>query len=123
MKKAIRKERISFFANFFQDSADILVKRTITDTIEIYIQGGINAENGFQSSFMVYPVQMVAKTSKPKRENGKSGQKRPDSGASGFRHFLDSAVEDACPAECYVVTYNASSRLQTYRYKSREYTF
>lgn len=80
--------------------------------------------NGFLSNFMVYPVQMVAKTPKLKRENGRSGQQRRDSSnASDFRLFLEEAVSENCPAECYVVTYNANCQLQTYSYRSREYTF
>ena len=79
--------------------------------------------NGFLSNFMVYPVQMVSKTSKLKRDNGRSGQR--DSGssnASAFRHLLDEAIIENCPAECYVVTYNANCQLQTYSYRSREYS-
>ena len=80
--------------------------------------------NGFLSNFMVYPVQMVAKTTKLKRENRQSGQRRPgSSNTSDFRHFLEAAVSEDCPAECYVVTYNANCQLQTYSYRSREYTF
>ncbi len=73
---------------------------------------------------MVYPVQMVAKTPKLKRENGRSRQQRQDTqNASGFRVFLEDAAGRDCPAECYVVTYNADRQLQTYTYRSREYTF
>ena len=79
--------------------------------------------NGFLSNFMVYPVQMVSKQSKLKRENGRSGQHRPNSSnTSAFRQFLDEAASEGCPAECYVVTYNANCQLQTYSYRSREYT-
>ena len=80
--------------------------------------------NGFLSNFMVYPVQMVARPSKLKRENGRSGQGRPDSSnTSSFRQLLETAVSENCPPECYVVTYNANCQLQTYSYRSREYTW
>ena len=80
--------------------------------------------NGFLSNFMVYPVQMVAKTTKLKRENGRSGQRRSEtSGKSHFRHFLEDAAGEDCTTECIVVTYNADRQLQTYHYRSREYTF
>ena len=72
---------------------------------------------------MVYPVQMVAKTTKLKRENGRSGQQRSGSNTSAFRLLLEKAVSEECPAECYVVTYNADMQLQTYNYCSREYTY
>lgn len=80
--------------------------------------------NGFLSNFMVYPVQMVSKTAKLKRENGRSGQRRSDtSGKSDFRLFLEDAVDEDRTTECIVVTYNADRQLQTYHYRSREYTF
>lgn len=80
--------------------------------------------NGFLSNFMVYPVQMVSRPSKLKRENGRSGQGRPDSSnTSSFRQLLETAVSENCPPECYVVTYNANCQLQTYSYRSREYTW
>ena len=79
--------------------------------------------NGFLSNFMVYPVQMVASPTKLKRENRQSGQRHPGSSASDFRRFLEEAASEDCPAECYVVTYNANCQLQTYSYRSREYTF
>lgn len=81
--------------------------------------------NGVEGIFKVYPVQMVEKKSKLKRENGRRGQQRRDSsGFSSFDEFLEIAKEEATPAECYTVTYTADRRLQTYSYRvSREYTF
>lgn len=77
-----------------------------------------------QSNFMVYPVQMVAKTTKLKRENGRSGQRRSGtSGKSDFRLILEDAVSEDRTTECIVVTYDANMQLQTYHYRSREYTF
>ena len=80
--------------------------------------------NGFLSNFMVYPVQMVSRQSKLKRENGRSGQNRSDSSStSSFRQLLETTASENCPAECYVVTYNAHCQLQAYSYRSREYTW
>lgn len=81
--------------------------------------------NGFQSYFKVYPVQMVAAMPKLKRENGRSGQRRPDSSkSSAFNILLDNALKETCPADCYTVTYTADRQLKTYSYHvSKEYTF
>ena len=81
--------------------------------------------NGVEGIFKVYPVQMVDKKSKLKRENGRSSQRRrKSSNTSSFDKFLEIAREEAAPAECYTVTYTADRRLQTYSYHvSREYTF
>ena len=102
-----------------------MISRTNNDTVEKRIQGGINAANGVQSSFKVYPVQMVTKTPKLKRENEHSKQQRGQTGTPiSFDTVLEKKIEKECPADCYVVTYNVKSQLQTYYYhQSREYTF
>lgn len=81
--------------------------------------------NGVEGIFKVYPVQMVDKKSRLKRENGRNGyQRRNSSATSSFDEFLEIAREEAAPAECYTVTYTADRQLQTYSYHvSREYTF
>ena len=81
--------------------------------------------NGVEGIFKVYPVQMVAKKSKLKRENGRGGlRRRKPSGASSFNELLESISEVSAPAECYMVTYTADRQLQTYSYRAaREYTF
>lgn len=80
--------------------------------------------NGVEGIFRVYPVQMVNKKSKLKRENGRNGHHRRDSSDTSFNKFLEIAKEEAAPAECHTVTYTADRRLQTYSYHvSREYTF
>lgn len=81
--------------------------------------------NGFQSEFKVYPVQMVAMVSKPSRESGKQSKKRFNAQKNNlFDTVLNNAMENKAPADCYTVTYNADSQLQTYFYRqSREYTF
>ena len=80
--------------------------------------------NGVEGIFKVYPVQMVDKKSKLKRENGRGGYHRRYSSNISFNEYLAIAEEEAAPAECYTVTYTADRRLQTYSYHvSREYTF
>ena len=81
--------------------------------------------NGVEGIFKVYPVQMVTKKSKLKRENGRDGhQRRKPSGTSSFNELLESISEVSAPAECYTVTYTADRQLQTYSYLvTREYTF
>lgn len=68
---------------------------------------------------------MVAGVPKPRREKSGSGQREPHPykpAAIGIA--LDKAVSDNGPEECYTVTYDRQSRLQTYYYRqSREYTF
>lgn len=80
---------------------------------------------GVEGIFKVYPVQMVDKKSKLKRENGRNNHhRRHSSGTSSFDEFLEIAKEEAAPAECYTVTYTADRRLQTYSYRvTRDYTF
>ena len=81
--------------------------------------------NGVEGIFKVYPVQMVHKKSRLKRENGSDGRHRRKSSVSAsFDELLDGIREESAPAECYTVTYTADRRLQTYSYHiSREYTF
>ena len=81
--------------------------------------------NGVEGIFKVYPVQMVDKKSRLKKDNGRGGYHRRDSsGASSFDEFLELAREKAAPPECCTVTYTADLRLQTYSYRvTREYTF
>ena len=81
--------------------------------------------NGVEGIFKVYPVQMVNKKSKLKRESGRNGHHRQNSsGTFSFDDFLEIAKEEAAPAECYTITYTSDRRLQTYSYRvSREYTF
>ena len=80
---------------------------------------------GFQDSFKVYPVQMVAGVPKPRREQGGSRhQESRSSRPSTAGIMLRQTAEADCPQECYTVTYDRHSRLQTYSYQqSREYTF
>ena len=81
--------------------------------------------NGLQSEFKVYPVQMVTRVSKTSREKGKQNKRQPGPAKTpAFDTILNNAMETKAPADCYTVTYNADSKLQTYFYRqSREYTF
>ena len=73
----------------------------------------------------MYPVQMITKMPKLRRENGQPGQQqRRQSKAVSFGNVLEEKIGNSSPAECYVVTYNGKSQLQTYYYhQSKEYTF
>lgn len=75
--------------------------------------------------FKVYPVQMVAKPPKLKRENRGAGhRRRSSSDPSPFGELLESAMREAGPTECHTVTYTADRQLKTYSYRySVEYTF
>ncbi|MCI8528861.1 MAG: hypothetical protein HFH82_06890 [Lachnospiraceae bacterium] len=62
---------------------------------------------------------------KLRRENDSPDQRQnqPRKPVS-FGNVLEEKIEKECPAECYVVTYNVKSQLQTYYYhQSKEYTF
>ena len=92
-------------------------------TIEIRSQGGINAANGFYD-FRVYPVQVVPQAPKMRREE-RNSQRRGSNPSKPvtFAAVLDNALEESQPIDCYTVTYNASSQLQTFYYMpSKEYT-
>ena len=103
-------------------AADIYNKTHVT--VEIYIQGGIDAANGIQSYFKVYPVQMVYAVSKTKREKRDSG--RRNSGSPSHRSFaaiLQTAAEEHCSEEASCVTYDRQSLIHTYAFRqTREYT-
>ena len=67
---------------------------------------------------------MVASMPKLKKENNRSDRRGSDSRKSrSFGSLLEDAFSENCPTECYTVTYTADSRLQTYSYRTREYTF
>lgn len=68
---------------------------------------------------------MVTGVSKPKREKEGSGQRQSQtSHTSSLTATLEKAAQASVPEECYTVTYDRRSRLQTYYYcQSREYTF
>ena len=94
-------------------------------TIEIRIQGGIKGANGIQTNFKVYPVQMVTRIGRPKSENGGSGRHNSQPARTpAFGSVLEKKAAETVPEECYTVTYDRRSRLQTYYYRqSREYTW
>ena len=93
--------------------------------MEICIQGGINAANGINRDFKVYPIQMVVRSSKLKQDNKGSGQQNSQSEKPvSFGAVLEKADANTRPEECYTVTYDRQRHLQTYYYcRSREYTF
>ncbi|MCI9188057.1 MAG: hypothetical protein HFH84_00220 [Lachnospiraceae bacterium] len=67
---------------------------------------------------------MVTGVRKPKREKDGSGHQNPQTAKTPvFNSVLQKAVQENAPEECYTVTYDRQSRLQTYYYRpSREYT-
>ena len=102
--------RILIFPGFLAD----IPYRTKPDTIEIYIQGGIDAANGIQSYFKVYPVQMVSAVDKLKRDRKGSGQQDPQtSRPASFQTTRDKTTAEKSPEECYTLTNDRQSRLQT----------
>lgn len=72
----------------------------------------------------MYPVQVVSRVPKTRRENGGSSQRNTSSPkTNAFAAVLEKAVRQEHPMNCCVVTYNASRELQTFSYGySREYT-
>jgi len=92
--------------------------------IEIRSKGGIIAESRV-FSLKVYPVQVVSRAPKTRRENGSSRQPQPgEPKTAAFHAVLKEAIAENQPIDCYTVTYNAGRTLQTYFYQpSREYTF
>lgn len=107
----------------FTDSCRLYKYKNQSDTIEIRSQGGINAANGFYD-FRVYPVQVVPQAPKMRREENNSRRRGSNSSKPvTFAAVLDTALEESQPIDCYTVTYNASSQLQTFYYMpSKEYT-
>lgn len=73
----------------------------------------------------MYPVQMVANVPKLRKEQeGSRHQESRSHKPSSAGATLRRAPETDCPQECYTVTYDRYSRLQTYSFQqSREYTF
>lgn len=94
-------------------------------TVEIRIQGGIIAESGIRSIFIVNSVLAVTKERELHRDDNKtlysgSGQKKAD---LFFSQVLKQAVEEvkSAPTECRNTTYGPDGRLATFMYHTREY--
>ncbi len=106
-------------------SYEIYIRRAYT--IEIRIQGGINAANGISSIFMVTSVLAVPRIDKVKRDRQSPSQfhSREKDSNELFAQFLDNAVKESEPAsmECLNTVYGRDSKMQTFRYQSREYHF
>lgn len=68
---------------------------------------------------------MVSISSNVKRDNSMSTKQdnNYNNETPGFTHILKKAVDDKQPTDCYTVTYNAKSELQSFYYaQRREYT-
>lgn len=111
-----------------ENSTDIHIRKGVIKraaTVEIHIQGGIVAESGLRSSFMVNSVLAITK----ERELQRNDSKTPDSGLGQkksdlfFSQILQKAVEKekSAPTECNTTTYGPDGRLVTFRYQTREY--
>ena len=97
------------------------------DTIEIRIQGGIVAVNGFTGIFMVQSVLATATVDKVKRDSDKSkdkasGRKREN---SLFSQVLEEKKEEqkAAAMNCHTVTYGRDCRIRNFQYQSGEYRY
>lgn len=95
-------------------------------TVEICIQGGITAANGFSGNFKVLPVQMVSTISGLRRDSGQSaansfaGSQKQEP----FEQILQKKLAKKQSLDCYVVTYGRNCQLQTFFYQpKREYTY
>mgnify|MGYP001521576697 len=89
------------------------------------VQGGIIAVNGVISNSKVYPVQTISNLKGIGRDNTsaehKSGEK-PHSQTMNMKIAFE-AYNNA-PADCYTVTYNNKSQLQSFYYcPHHEYTY
>lgn len=72
----------------------------------------------------MYPVQVVPRAPRTRRENGSFGQRQPKAPQTiAFTEVLEEAIAENQPMDCYTVTYNANKALQTFFYQpTREYT-
>lgn len=108
----------------FPNPSDITNRNKVT--VEICIQGGITAANGFSSNFKVVPVQMVSTIPRLRRDPGQSAA-NSFTGAekdASFDHILQKKMSKAQSLDCYTVTYSRDCQLQTFFYQpKREYTY
>lgn len=100
---------------------------TRNETIEIHIQGGIDAANGISSIFMVNAVMAVPTSDKVKRDASKAANSHSQGKKqeSLFSQILNQTVEEAqeAPRECHMVTYGQDCMLRTFQYQKREYHY
>ncbi len=95
-------------------------------TIEMRIQGGINAANEFTNIFMVHSVSAITHTKKVSRDDsslsgGYSGSKNS---AHTFSKVLEEQInEHKAPTQCHTITYGNDLRLRNFLYQTREYQY
>ena len=111
---------------FAQNLPIYLIETKERVTVEICIQGGIDAANGFSSNFRVVPVQVVSTIPRLRRDTRQSasqsfsGTKKDES----FEQVLQQKLSGNEPLDCYTVTYGRNRQLQTFFYQpKREYTY
>lgn len=95
-------------------------------TIEMRIQGGINAANGFTNIFMVHSVSAITHTKKVSRDDSSlsGGYTGSDKSTHSFSKILEAEInEKQAPAECHTVTYGNDLKLRTFLYQTREYQY
>lgn len=96
------------------------------DTIEIRIQGGISAANGITGIFMVHSVEAVSSVDKVRRDADRARDFQSKSKQNSlFSQILNQKTEDLQKdsMECHTVTYGQDSKLRTFLYQSREYSY
>lgn len=77
---------------------------------------------------MVNSVQVVSMLPKAKEERERTAYSGTDNTdkKSSFSNMLQQAIQDTVPSDsldCQTVTYGRDSRIQTFLYRSREYTY
>jgi hypothetical protein len=91
-----------------------------------YVQGGIDAVNGFYSNSKVSPVQTISHVKSIKRDTAANSGNQGSSQQRNRFYEMEVTVEadNMAPEDCYTVTYNNSRQLQTFYYcPRREYTY
>lgn len=90
-----------------------------------YVQGGIIAANGIFSDSRVYPVQTISNTKGVKRDGTNAGyQGNSQQGNRYYDMKVNVETTHMAPEDCYTVTYNNNSQLQTFYYcPCHEYTY
>ena len=93
----------------------------VTALLKYASKEGLTQQKDFK---LISKCILVTGVRKPKREKDGSGHQNPQTAKTPvFNSVLQKAVQENAPEECYTVTYDRQSRLQTYYYRpSREYT-
>ena len=98
------------------------------DTVEIHIQGGIDAARAMTSIFMVHSVVAINGVRKVTRDLYKdenSSQKSETEKSRTFSDILQQEVDvrRKDSLDCRTVTYGMDKRLHSFEYLAREYRY